>query len=302
MMASLGSALRSAWRRARLWGDVWTSPKTADVTLLHVSPKRQTKLAILAHYDVHGRVDAYVLGYVRELVACGFDVALVSTCAHLDPRDLDEARQLCCLVATRTNRGIDFGSWKVGLKAVSDWQTYERLLLVNDSVFGPLFPLAPLFIKAETLDAAVVGLTDNQEFTPHLQSYFLLFNLERRGVTSFVEDYFSRVRLLGSKQNAIWAYEVRLTPRAADAGLSWRALFPVAEQPQFEPGAPFNVTHDAWDTLISAQRFPFLKRELLTRNPKNIPHTATWPQVVIGAASSYDTQLIRDYLERVRPT
>lgn len=302
MSVALGSALRSAWRRVRLGGDLLLSPKTADATLLHVSPKRQTKLAILAHFDVHGRIDAYVLGYVRELVACGFDVALVSTCAHLDPRDLDEARQWCCLVATRTNRGIDFGSWKVGLKAISDWQTYERLLLVNDSVFGPLFPLASVFAKAEALDVAVVGMTDGHEFTPHLQSYFLLFDLERHGVGSFVEDYFNRVRLLRVKQNAIWAYEVRLASCAAAAGLSWRALFPAAEQPKFVPGAPFNVTHDSWDTLISAQRFPFLKRELLTRNPKHIPHVATWPQVVTEAASSYDIRLIRDYLERVRTT
>jgi lipopolysaccharide biosynthesis protein len=299
-MVSLNSTLQFAWRRARLWSDVWTSPKTADVQLLHVSPKRRTKLAILAHFDVHDRVDAYVLGYVRELVACGFDVALVSTCAHLEPRDLEEVRKWCCVVATRTNRGIDFGSWKVGLKAVTDWQTYERLLLANDSVFGPLFPLGPHLAKAESLDAGLVGMTDSHEFTPHLQSYFLLFNLERRGVASFVEEYFNRVRLLSGKQNAIWAYEVRLAPAAAAAGLSWRALFPVAEQPAYKPGAPFNSTHNAWSTLISSHQFPFLKRELLTRNPKGIPDTGSWPEVVAGAASNYETRIIRDYLERIR--
>lgn len=297
-MPSLNSALRYLGRRARLLLDVLTSPKTADVQLLHVSPKQQRKLALLAHFDVHGRIDEYVLGYIRELVACGFDVALVSTCAHLEPRDLEEVRKLCCVVATRTNRGIDFGSWKVGLKAVTDWQTYERLLLVNDSVFGPLFPLAPVLAKAEALKVGLVGLTDSHEFTFHLQSYFLLFNLERHGVASFVADYFNRLRLLGVKQNAIWAYEVQLAPRAAAAGVTWRALFPSAEQPRFMAGAPYNATHDAWDTLISTHHFPFLKRELLTRNPKRMGNVATWPQVLAHAGSPYDARLISDYLAR----
>jgi lipopolysaccharide biosynthesis protein len=298
-MLSLNAALRSVWLRVRLWCDVLTSPKNADVQLLHVSPKRHSKLAILAHFDIHGRVDAYVLAYIRELAACGFDVALISTCAHLEPHDLAEVRKSCCVVATRTNRGIDFGSWKVGLKAVTDWQTYERLLLVNDSVFGPLFPLAPLLAKAEDLNVGLVGLTDSPEFTPHLQSYFLLFNLEQRGAASFVADYFNRVRLLGGKQNAIWAYEVRLAPCADAAGLTWRALFPAREQANYKPGAAFNPTHDSWDTLISAHAFPFLKRELLTRNPKHIANTASWPQVVTAAASDYDPRVIHDYLERI---
>ena len=39
---------------------------------------------------------------------------------------------------------------------------------------------------------------------------------------------------------------------------------------------------------------------LLTRNPKRIPNTTTWPQVVKDATSSYDTQLISEYLERIQ--
>ncbi len=294
------SALLFASQRAAFYSDVFTSPRQASVQVLHSAPKRARKLAILAHFDVHGRIDPYVLGYLDELTRCGFDTAIVSTCAELNPTDVTATSERCRLIATRTNRGIDFGSWKVGLESIDDWPSYERLLLVNDSVFGPLFPLEPLFSKADAFGVPLVGMTDSDESLPHLQSYFLQFNLQHTGCAAFVKRYYRRIRLLNSKHNAIAAYEKPLAAAAHRHGLAWRALFSAKDQPGFEPRATFNPTHDAWDAIIQKMGFPFLKRELLTRNPKHVPGIDRWPQLIRDAGSAYDPELIHNYLRRIQ--
>ncbi len=294
------SALLFASQRAAFYSDIFTSPRHASVQLLHSAPKRARKLAILAHFDVHGRIDPYVHRYLDELTCCGFDTAIVSTCAALDPADVTATSELCRMIATRTNRGIDFGSWKVGLELIDDWQSYERLLLINDSVFGPLFPMEPLFSKADAFCVPLVGMTDSDESLPHLQSYFLHFNLQHAGCAAFVAWYYDRIRLLNSKHNAIAAYEMPLATTAQRRGLAWRALFPAKDQPGFKPRATFNPTHDAWDAIIQTMGFPFLKRELLTRNPKQVPGIERWPQLIRDAGSTYDPELIRNYLHRIQ--
>lgn len=299
-MPTLRSAFHYTLQRARLWADVWTSPQRAEATVLHLGPKRASKLAILAHFDVHGRIDAYALHYLEALTRCGFDAVLVSTCASLDNEDLQRAKAVCRGVMTRTNRGIDFGSWKAGLATLPDWQQYQHLLIANDSVFGPLFSLEPLFARATALNVDVVGMTDSYDSAPHLQSYFLLFDLRTPRCVAFVDRYFRRVRLLAGKQHTIWAYEVPLAARARRAGLTWSALFSAKDQPQWSTDRATNPTHDAWDSLILQQHFPFLKRELLTRNPRHVARTEAWPEVIRASGSDYDCDLVRRYLARTK--
>jgi lipopolysaccharide biosynthesis protein len=42
--------------------------------------------------------------------------------------------------------------------------------------------------------------------------------------------------------------------------------------------------------------YPFIKRDLLQKNPVSIPYLARWPEV-IGSVSDYDTDLIVRHLE-----
>jgi hypothetical protein len=64
-----------------------------------------------------------------------------------------------------------------------------------------------------------------------------------------------------------------------------------------EAGRPLNPSHYFWDPLISRMGCPFLKRELLLKNPVRIPGLVHW-QDVIQVAGKYDTDLIVRHLER----
>lgn len=297
-ITELRSAFYSALHRAEVLLGLWSSPKRVASSVLHLGPKRTDRLALFAHYDQDGRIDAYVFEYLHELRRCGFDTVLVSTSETLDPSDVERARASCRAVISRANLGIDFGSWKCGLETLPDWASYTQLLLANDSVFGPLFPLSTTFEAAQRLQSHVVGLTDNHAFRTHLQSYFLIFDLRHEPCVRFVADYFRRVRLVRNKHWAVRAYEIPLAAMARRHGLTCKVLFPAADRPEWATDPLMNPTHAAWDSLILDAQFPFLKRDLLIRNPRNIPGTESWPEVVHRSGSTYDCELIEAYLRR----
>ena len=61
-------------------------------------------------------------------------------------------------------------------------------------------------------------------------------------------------------------------------------------------GTPLNATHVFWDYLIGELGCPFLKRDLLLRNPMGLPFVSQW-RLLLERASDYDTDLIIQDLE-----
>jgi hypothetical protein len=63
-----------------------------------------------------------------------------------------------------------------------------------------------------------------------------------------------------------------------------------------ERGTPLNATHSFWDYLIGELGCPFLKRDLLIKNPMQIPFLTQW-QTLLRRTTAYDTDLIIHDLE-----
>ena len=67
-------------------------------------------------------------------------------------------------------------------------EQYDELALINDSVFGPVYPLEPIFNEMGDRDLDfwgitkhgefknIDGLTKNGIFPEHIQSYFFAFS------------------------------------------------------------------------------------------------------------------------------
>jgi lipopolysaccharide biosynthesis protein len=102
------------------------------------------------------------------------DLAFVTACPALAVCEhaLRQLRQLCDVILIRENEGYDFGSWKAGTRYC--WNTIQqtpRLILVNDSCYGPITSLDELFRRLEQSDADAVGLTEATTIRPHFQSF-----------------------------------------------------------------------------------------------------------------------------------
>ena len=186
---------------------------------------------------------------------------------------------------TRRNIGLDFGAWRMALRALSlPRPDTNRILLINDSVYGPLLPLAPLLARMPANGADLWGLTDSQERGWHLQSYFLLAGptLIRSPIW---RSFWRGVVPLPFKRWTVGRYEVGLSQRVLKAGFSARALFPHT--------SVANPTLGEWRALLEAG-FPFLKRELLRDNPTGVENLDSWRDLVPPArAAEIDADLRR---------
>jgi lipopolysaccharide biosynthesis protein len=254
--------VRSPWQSVARWPDQEPVPLGPDV-------------ALLCHYDPGGTVRPDLLSYLAALREAGFTVAVISNSAYLRPDAWVVLRRCCAAVLLRRNVGWDFSAWREAMAWLGlPRPETRRLLLVNDSVYGPLTPLAPLLARMDD-GADLWGMTDSRERGWHLQSYFLLAQGPVLRDAAW-RRFWARVRPLPSKHAAIGRYEVGFSQHLAASGWRVRALFPWGE---LGCVAGQNPTLAAWRVLLDAG-FPFLKRELVRDNPLRDASVAGWPSFV----------------------
>ena len=245
---------------------------------------------VFSHFDPNNRIEPYVLLYLAELKRCGWSTILVSTSGSLDEASINSVKQVTAAIILRENIGHDFGSYKAGIDHLfGQHASIDRLLLANDSIFGPFFGLDDIFAQSNRYD--IYGLTDSYQIGYHLQSYFLLYNRKVVDNPCF-RDFWNSVQLIDpktpdSKRLIIRNYEVGGSQFFVDKGYSLGAAFPFtkvlphavrryAEYLEFSKRKPgFNINHihikvnptqSFWRSLIE-MGFPFIKRDLLLINP-----------------------------------
>jgi len=180
------------------------------------------RLAVFSHFDSDALVDDYVVRYLQGLRAVPCDIVFVST-SPLAETERRKVAGLCVKVICRENVGYDFMSYKVGLlDSGIDYSAYDEVVICNDSVYGPLFPLDGIFDSTTVRDCDFWGITESTKIAPHLQSYFLVFRspLVRSGALSC---FLSNIESVESKKEIIKRYEVGLSQFLAGLGFSFSA-------------------------------------------------------------------------------
>jgi lipopolysaccharide biosynthesis protein len=251
---------------------------------------------LFAHFDKDDKVDDYVLHYLKHIRELNFSIVFVST-ARLPRPEVDRVRPHCFDVILRENIGLDFGSWAAGL-AKHDAAIDGRLLLANDSVYGPIGSLSAAVDRLTSRPADFYGLVESIEIAPHLQSWFLLFErgMIRHPAFSAV---LSRSYAAMSKRQIILQGEVNLSRRLADSGLRYNALYRSGRASLVERCLLGNPSHYLWQELLFDEGIPFLKVELLRDNPLGLEDADT----ILAAVDRLDPELagvIARHLARVR--
>jgi lipopolysaccharide biosynthesis protein len=220
---------------------------------------RGDRIAVVAHWDVGGRVDRSTATLVAELQRGGYVVVVCSTAdapvalrwpagGLVDPDRI--------VVLRRPNIGHDFGSWSVALERFPGVPAMRHVILVNASMLGPLQPLQPLIDRFEGSTADAWGLTGSTTITPHIQSYFLGF---RNGVLTDapLARFCADIRPWPDRYELVANTELRLGQLLAEAGYAVEAAFP---SDQFGPDGTDPCIH-GWRRLLRHD-FPFVKRSI----------------------------------------
>jgi hypothetical protein len=288
--------------------------RTAPPPILRMEPGEDRApdaraVAVMVQFSPDGTITEMVRRQVETYRALGFAVVLVSNSPTFPEPAWQAARQVASLVVHRRNRGLDFGAWKDLVPvALEQWPATEELLLVNDSVLGPIRPLAPVVGAMREAGQGVFGLLESLQGGPHLQSWFTLV----RGQSAIADlaRFLARLRLSRSKWMIIQRGELRLARAMRAAGHrvaawhgysdlvrtaladpveraylaralpAWFAEVDPAQQEAILTERPLNPAHHLWRVLSGPAGCPFIKTELVRRNPGRLPDIETWPDLV----------------------
>lgn len=276
------------------------------------------KQAVFVHHDRDGVVHDYVRFAVGELAANGYAVTFVSNAPRLDEAGVARLLPVVREVVHRRGVGYDFGAWRDGMERLPGFARLERLILANDSVYGPVFPLREALARAEAMDVDVFGITDSREIAHHLQSYFLMFFPRALAAPAF-RAFWADFPMVNAKSWIVRNGEVALSVELARAGLRLGALCPydevsraaedtpdgageemrrflVERRRRVAAGKPLNPMHHFWEELIAGHGCPFLKRDLVRSNPAGVPELERWAGV-LRRRSGYDIDLVRRHLD-----
>ncbi|VAV90527.1 Alpha-L-Rha alpha-1,2-L-rhamnosyltransferase/alpha-L-Rha alpha-1,3-L-rhamnosyltransferase [hydrothermal vent metagenome] len=286
-------------------------------------------IAVFVHFDPQGIVHEFVLHYLGELAKADRRIIFISNSPKFPKTERAKLQGKVETILWRRNKGYDFGAYADGIKFVTGRTDIDMdsLLLCNDSVYGPVYPLQPLLAKMSAKEADMWALTDSWDTRYHLQSYFLLFHKKVLDHKFFAKRWKKYVHVQ-SKSWVIRKHEIGLTAEVRKANLTTKSLFryrdllsdfieqmedskiltneriPAGHRnilgqifEQAQKGSPLNSSHFFWDQLLLSG-YPFIKREVLQGNPMGLPSLYKWEQL-LKEISSYDTELINDHLETV---
>ena len=214
------------------------------------------RLFLVAGFDLSGIIDESLILYVRELSKMG-DVIL---CMDSDCNKTQIAKlkpYVLHTIATRHGE-YDFGSYKRDFlwacKNV-DLSNYNFMYMVNDSVYGPLFPLKPYLEKMESLNTDAFGMVQNTKTDhPHIQSWFIGMR-PSVFLSNWFNDFICSVTHQQSKGAITHLYEHGFTKLVTEHGGTFACLYTAHNR-------------DIYNKIKKyyKQKMPFMKRVAFTRH------------------------------------
>jgi len=173
------------------------------------------RLVCYAHFDGKDQVRPFVLHSLQMIRPCCADLVFVSN-SPLTDQDQALLAASATHIIVNNNTGYDFYMWKLGLESV-DLSLYDEVILMNSSVFGPLFAMEPVFSAMAAVACDFWGITECFQMQPHIQSYFLVFRKAMVRSEAF-RLFWNSVLPYTNKLQVIQSYEVGLTQWFVESG------------------------------------------------------------------------------------
>lgn len=238
----------------------------------------------LAHWDPQGKVDEYVARLGQHFKSLGKTVVLCTPC---NPDASDSALDFADAIVRRRCQGSDFTSWKCGAAAFPDILAAKEITFCDDSSFGPMGSLAPVYEAMDDVDCDFWGLVPAKDGMPYLERHFLVFRAVALQNPTFAK-FLDAIPASADPGDAR-ALELRLGLWLELAGLR-PGVF--ARFPLF--GA-FSLSSTLWWELAK-YGYPLLGRELLSEPGRGGTMTNAWYDAF--ASSGYPVELILRYFYR----
>ena len=249
-------------------------------------------LTIFAGYDKDNIIDDYVVYYIKELKKIA-DIIYVADCNMLES-ELTKIIPYCIHIINGRHGEYDFGSYKRGYlyaKENNILQNYNKIILCNDSCYGPFFNLENIINKMIDYNFGGLYITKDLKIAEYnyIASFFIvidkiIFN------TMFFNNFIYSIKKEYDKMDIIKKYEFGLSKLMLDNNIELQAIF--------NDNGEFNRPYFNPLALIE-EGFPLLKRHVLEKKvtvPLNIDELKNILNII---KNNYDIKLIVNHLNRV---
>lgn len=216
--------------------------------------------AIFAAYSADGYIPHYVITYLRALKDVAPNIVYVTD----NPLSLKAVHKLAPYVThieAARHGEYDWGSYKRGFNWLKENGYADKaasLILANDSVVLVAPSLKPIFEKMMG-SADIWGITANQDYQYHLQSYFLVLE-PKVFLTSEFEAYLNAVVKQPDGLTVAVRYEVPFTKFWEDRGFTHKAYIPYEDLDYL----PLNDKNCYPLSMLVRHDAPFLKMRTFT--------------------------------------
>ena len=229
--------------------EVWRAPESLE----------DKRVCIFVAYAPDGYIPKSSVWFLRALRNERLAVICIVASRNSGPPYADTEIE-CDGLISRDNFGYDFASWALGLQIMPSIWKAKFVIFANDSMFGPISQsrLSVLLQRLEESTSDYIALTESWQVAHHYQSY--LFALKSRALCNpQVKHFWTTLRCVEDRDQAILRYEVPMLERMTGLGLKTEALFPLGGR---DLGKDINPTLDHWRELID-EGFPFIKVQTL---------------------------------------
>ena len=211
-------------------------------------------------YEARSRIRPDVLEQIK-ILSDYYNIIFITTSHEsisLDPL-FSRLQEYTYKILIRSNIGYDFGSWRAGIMELKEEANeLESLLLMNDSLYGPINSFEAVIEKTLSHEADIVCMTKNMVGGEHAQSYFVSYK-KSVVASKLFQTFWETLPVFGCKFALIKECEIFWSRKLIEEGFSIAALF--------DTGCFGNQTHINWKELVQVHGFPFIKNELMLRNP-----------------------------------
>ena len=109
------------------------------------------RIGIFIFYDRGGKVDTYV-GYFLAALNKHLEKLVIVCNGKLSSQGMEQLKKYTTDIFVRDNTGYDAMAFKLAMTTYVGWSVldeYDELLLINDTFYGPLYPLEEVFTEME---------------------------------------------------------------------------------------------------------------------------------------------------------
>ncbi|MBE6100546.1 MAG: hypothetical protein E7200_00350 [Selenomonas ruminantium] len=223
------------------------------------------RLGLFVIFDKDSIIDEYVYVLGKSLREILTEFIIVADCP-LRAADRQRLGAFADCLVERNNRGFDAGAIKDVLEnhiGFTRMREFEELLIVNDSIFGPLLPLQDVFASMEKSDADFWSLTRNTgafSIPEHLQSYFIV--IRRRLLRSLeFENFWRNMPYYDTFGEVLTGYEFKFLAHFTSLGFKGTAYADTGALAGKIWSMTANPYYQFLDEIVRDQHFPFVKKK-----------------------------------------